>query len=48
MAALNSGNDEVSLWVERNTGVLSYAPWRQCPEKKLRLMKWLRMKFGRR
>ncbi|MCC6392010.1 MAG: hypothetical protein IT167_15530 [Bryobacterales bacterium] len=47
MAALNSGNDEVSLWVERNTGVLSYAPWQQCPEKKLRLMKWLRMKFGR-
>lgn len=47
LAALHSGNQDVALWVERSTGVLGYAPWINCPEKKLRLMKWLKMKFGK-
>ena len=47
LAALHSGNQDVALWVERSTGIVSYAPWINCPEKKLRLMKWLKMKFGR-
>ncbi len=47
LAALHSGDQDVALWVERSTGVLGYAPWINCPEKKLRLMKWLKMKFGK-
>jgi hypothetical protein len=47
IAAFDTGQDQVSLWVQRDTGVLSYAPWSACPERKLRIMKWLRMKFGR-
>ncbi|MBL8177898.1 MAG: hypothetical protein JNK48_24690 [Bryobacterales bacterium] len=47
LAALHAGNQDVALWVERSTGVLGYAPWINCPEKKLRLMKWLKMKFGK-
>lgn len=46
LANVGRANDEVTLWVERETDVVSYAPWHDCPEKKLRLMKWLRMKFG--
>ncbi|MBL8231638.1 MAG: hypothetical protein JNL98_24285 [Bryobacterales bacterium] len=42
----NKGKDEVALWVERATGVVGYAPYRECPEPKLRIVKWFRMKFG--
>jgi hypothetical protein len=47
IVAFETGKEPVSLWVERDTGVLSYAPWSVCPERKLRIMKWLKMKFGR-
>ncbi len=40
------GTEDVTLWVERATGVVGYAPWRECPEKKLRIVKWLKMRFG--
>ncbi|MBI4903505.1 MAG: hypothetical protein HY820_07720 [Acidobacteria bacterium] len=46
MGSLHKGNDELALWVDRDTNILGYAPWQQCPEKKLRLMRWLRMRFG--
>lgn len=46
IAVLQSGKEELSVWVERSNGVVGYAPWSVCPERKLRLMKWLRMKFG--
>lgn len=46
LAALANGNERVTLWVERSTGILSYSPWEACPERKLRVVKWLRMKFG--
>lgn len=46
IASMNSGKEDLALWVERANGVVSYAPWSVCPEKKLRLMKWLKMKFG--
>jgi hypothetical protein len=46
IAAVSSGNDEVALWVERETRILGFAPWRECPEKRLRIRKWLRMRFG--
>jgi hypothetical protein len=42
----NKGKDEVALWVERATGVVGYAPYRECPEPKLRIVKWFKMKFG--
>ena len=41
-----NGRDEVALWVERSTNVLGYAPYRECPEPKLRVLKWIKMKFG--
>lgn len=47
LAALHPGQVDVALWVERSTGIVSYAPWMNCPEKKLRLMKWLKMRFGK-
>ena len=47
LAAMHAGKQDVALWVERSTGIVSYAPWINCPEKKLRLMKWLKMKFGK-
>jgi hypothetical protein len=40
------GVEDATLWVERETGVLGFAPWRECPEKKLRIVKWLKMRFG--
>lgn len=46
MGTLQAGNESVALWVERSTGVVGYAPWQECPEKKLRIRKWLRMRFG--
>lgn len=42
----NKGKDEVALWVERSTGIVGYAPYRECPEPKLRVVKWFKMKFG--
>ncbi|MCS7025386.1 MAG: hypothetical protein NZV14_11340 [Bryobacteraceae bacterium] len=42
----NNGKDEVALWVERSTGIVGYAPYRECPEPKLRIVKWLKMRFG--
>lgn len=38
---------EATLLVETETGRISYAPWPECPERRFRLMKWLRMRFGR-
>ncbi|MDX1981270.1 MAG: hypothetical protein SFV51_13455 [Bryobacteraceae bacterium] len=46
IAAVSNGQEELALWVERETRVVGFAPWRECPEKKLRIRKWLRMKFG--
>lgn len=37
---------EATLLVETETGRISYAPWPECPERRFRLMKWLRMRFG--
>jgi hypothetical protein len=38
---------EATLLVETETGRISYAPWPECPERRFRLMKWLRMRFAR-
>ncbi|MBI3210033.1 MAG: hypothetical protein HYZ37_14200 [Candidatus Solibacter usitatus] len=42
----NAGAEDVALWVDRSTNIISYAPWQQCPEKRIRLMRWLRMHFS--
>lgn len=42
----NGGKDEVALWVERATNTVGYAPYRECPEARFRLVKWIKMKFG--
>ncbi|MBL8215276.1 MAG: hypothetical protein JNK87_31440 [Bryobacterales bacterium] len=46
IGALGSEKDQLFLWVERQNGVLGYSPWNGCPERKLRIMRWLKMKFG--
>ncbi len=43
-----SGAEEpVALWVERDTGIISFAPWAECPGRHLRLGAWLKSLFGR-
>lgn len=38
--------DPVSLWVERDTGIISFAPWPECPGRHLHFGAWLRSLFG--
>jgi len=39
--------DSVPLWVERDTGTISFAPWPECPGRHLHFGAWLRSVFGR-
>jgi len=42
------GSEEpVSLWVERENGVISFAPWPECPGRHLHFGAWLRSIFSR-
>jgi hypothetical protein len=41
----NAG-EPVSLWVERDSGVISFAPWPECPGRHLHFGAWLRSVFG--
>jgi hypothetical protein len=42
------GSEEpVTLWVERGTKVVGFAPWEECPGKHLRIGAWLRSLFNR-
>jgi hypothetical protein len=38
--------EPVSLWVERNAPVISYAPWPECPGPRWRFGAWLRSLFN--
>ena len=38
--------EPVPLWVERGTGVLSFAPWPECPGRHLHLGAFFRSLFG--
>jgi hypothetical protein len=41
------GSEEpVSLWVERGTKVVGYAPWEECPGRHLHIGAWLRSLFN--
>ena len=37
---------EVSLWVQRDTGVISYAPWARCPGPHLQFSGFFKRLFG--
>ena len=36
----------VSLWVERDSGTISFAPWPECPGRHLHFGAWLKSVFG--
>jgi hypothetical protein len=38
--------EPLPLWVERDTKVISFAPWPECPGRHLHLGTWLRSLFG--
>jgi hypothetical protein len=40
------GSDPVPLWVERDTGTISFAPWPECPGRHLHFGAWLKSLFG--
>jgi hypothetical protein len=40
------GSDPVPLWVEHDTGIISFAPWPECPGRHLHFGAWLKSLFG--
>jgi hypothetical protein len=36
----------VALWVERDTQIISFAPWAECPGRHLRIGAWFKSLFG--
>ena len=41
------GSEEaVPLWVERDSGTISFAPWPECPGRHLHFGEWVRSIFG--
>jgi len=42
-----SAEEPVSLWVERDSGIISFAPWPECPGRHLHFGAWLRSVFSR-
>jgi hypothetical protein len=38
--------EPVSLWVERDSGTLSFAPWPECPGRHLHFGAWLKSVFS--
>jgi hypothetical protein len=38
--------EPVSLWVERDNGTLSFAPWPECPGRHMHFGAWLKSVFG--
>ncbi len=41
-----NGSDPEPLWVERDTGIISFAPWPECPGRHLHFGAWLKSLFG--
>lgn len=39
--------ESVSLWVDRDSEVISFAPWPECPGRHLHFKAWLKSLFGR-
>jgi hypothetical protein len=40
------GSESVPLWVERDSGIISFAPWPECPGRHLHLVSWFKSLFG--
>jgi len=40
------GSESVPLWVERDSGVISFAPWPECPGRHLHFGAWLKSLFS--
>jgi|HubBroStandDraft_2_1064218.scaffolds.fasta_scaffold643632_1 hypothetical protein len=40
------GSESVPLWVEHDTGTLSFAPWPECPGRHLHFGAWLKSLFS--
>jgi hypothetical protein len=41
-----AAQEPVSLWVERDSGTISFAPWPECPGRHLHFGAWLKSVFG--
>jgi len=41
-----AAEEPVSLWVERETGTISFAPWPECPGRHLHFGTWLKSVFS--
>jgi hypothetical protein len=41
-----AAQEPVSLWVERDSGTISFAPWPECPGRHLHFGAWLRSLFS--
>jgi hypothetical protein len=41
-----STEEPVSLWVERDSGIISFAPWPECPGRHLHFGAWLKSVFS--
>jgi hypothetical protein len=41
-----AAEEPVSLWVERDSGILSFAPWPECPGRHLHFGTWLKSVFS--
>jgi hypothetical protein len=41
-----SNQEPVSLWVERDSGIIGFAPWPECPGRHLHFGAWLKSVFG--
>ncbi len=41
-----AAEEPVSLWVERDGGIISFAPWPECPGRHLHFGAWLKSVFG--
>jgi len=42
-----TSQEPVAIWVERDSGIISFAPWPECPGRHLHFGAWLRSVFGR-
>jgi len=42
-----ANEEPVALWVERDSGIISFAPWPECPGRHLHFGAWLKSVFGR-
>jgi len=40
------GADEFGLWVERQTKIISFAPWPRCPGRHLQIWQFIKSRFG--